>query len=799
MLISHPHKNLYCHLYNTYKIGNYIFKQKRLSFKAFSAEVIEEIVKISLLSHDLGKAMLYFQEYMYDIESNKPKIRHKDSDLKNHGLISGLLAFVVARKMIKDDMAAFLVYMAVSKHHGNYDNISDYLSRPSSKKEISILKEQFESIDLNELQKLTDDIGLEFKFSDYSFEKFLSDIDYLGDIEFLYSIEQKLVGLESYLLLNLVFSILIFSDKLEAIFHSEGMHIDEYLKSIGKKIKIDHNIVEDYKSSLNKNANTSRLREEVYQDVLESVKNIDLSKKILSINLPTGSGKTLTALKCGLVLRQRMEEEKGIHSKIIYILPFTSVIEQNYDVFADVIKSEDNNVLLKHHHMSERFFKSDDGTIYDGSIGEHLVETWESEIVVSTFVQFLHSILTNKNRQLKKFHNIANSIIILDEVQNVPYKYWGLIKEMLISLGEYLNCRFILMTATMPLIFDEEAGEIFELAKRKEKYFKMFNRVQIDASLLREPMNLNDFKYLLYKDINEYKDKSFLIVVNTIKSSIEIYRYLYEEFGEQNDVIYLSTNIIPKERIERINSIKESKSRKIIVSTQMVEAGVDIDIDRVYRDFGPMDSINQTAGRCNREGEDEKGFVTLVLLKDENNKDRDYYKYIYDDILMESTIKAIDGKNLIEEKDIHELSYLYFNNLKKYSSRNDSVLLLELISKMNYRDAFEDKEKNKHIFEIIPQSFKTVDVFIEIDDEASNVWRQMEEIKYIKDRFVRKRELNRIKKDVYQYVVSIPETIVKKHINPEEHGLSRISFEMLDNVYDENTGFIREEINDYIF
>jgi CRISPR-associated endonuclease/helicase Cas3 len=119
--------------------------------------------------------------------------------------------------------------------------------------------------------------------------------------------------------------------------------------------------------------------------------------------------------------------------------------------------------------------------------------------------------------------------------------------------------------------------------------------------------------------------------VNTIKSSIEIYRYLYEEFGEQNDVIYLSTNIIPKERIERINSIKESKSRKIIVSTQMVEAGVDIDIDRVYRDFGPMDSINQTAGRCNREGEDEKGFVTLVLLKDENNKDRDYYKYIYDD------------------------------------------------------------------------------------------------------------------------------------------------------------------------
>jgi len=772
---------------------------KCLSRNTFSSNVIEEIMKISLLSHDFGKAMLYFQEYMNDIESDKPKIRHKDSDLKNHGLISGLLAFVIARKMIKDDMAAFLVYMVVSKHHGNYDNISDYLSRPSSKKENSIIEEQFKSIDLNELQKLTDDLGLKFKFNNYCLEEFLSDIDYLGDIEFLYNIEQKLVGLESYLLLNLVFSILIFSDKLEAIFHSEGMNIDEYLNNINKKIRIDHNIVEDYKSTLNKNAKTSRLREEVYQDVLESIKNIDLSKKILSINLPTGSGKTLTALKCGLVLKQRMEEERRIHSKVIYILPFTSVIEQNFDVFAKVIKSEDNNVLLKHHHMSERFFKSDDGTVYDGSIGEHLVETWESEIVVSTFVQFLHSILTNKNRQLKKFHNIANSIIILDEVQNVPYRYWSLIKEMLISLGEYLNCRFILMTATMPLIFDEEAGEIFELAKKKEKYFKMFNRIHIDASKLKEPMNLNDFKYLLYNDINEYKDKSFLIVMNTIKSSIEIYEYLHKEFGEQSKIIYLSTNIIPKERIERINRIKESKSRKIIVSTQMVEAGVDIDIDRVYRDFGPMDSINQTAGRCNREGEEERGFVTLVLLKDENNKGRDYYKYIYDDILMESTIKAIDGKNLIEEKDIHELSYLYFSNLKKYSSRNDSELLLELIRKMDYKDAFEDKEKNKHIFEIIPQSFKTVDVFIEINDEAADIWRQIEEVKSIKDGFSRKRELNKIKKDIYQYVVSIPETVVKKHINPEEHGLSRISLEMIDNVYNENTGFIRDEIDDYIF
>lgn len=801
MLISHPQKSLYDHLKNTFDIGYTVFKQKRLSFKAFSADLIEMVVKLSLLTHDFGKAMSYFQEYMQDIESQKTTIRHKDSDLKNHGLISGLLAFNITRNMTGDDTAAFLVYMVVSKHHGSHDNFSHYSSEPFGKKEL--LTKQFGSLDMESVQELSNKLGLEYNFKNYSLEGFLKDIEAIGSFRLLRKVEQRLKGLEGYLLLNLVFSILIFSDKLEAIFYSEETPLEVYLEGLSKRYEIDPQIVEEYKTLLKiSNPLTAQIRESIYQDVLESVQQLDLSKNILSINLPTGAGKTLAALKCSLILKQRLLQEKDIQSRIIYLLPYTSVIEQNYGVISNVLRTDDNKLLLKHHHLSERIFKNDDGAVYEGSIGEHLIETWESEIIISTFVQFLHSVLTNRNRQLKKFHNIANSIIILDEVQSIPYKYWQLIKEIFLSMSEFLNCRFILMTATMPLIFDEEAGEIFELAKRKNEYFKMFNRININTELLKTPLTLNKFKALLYKDIHQYCDKNFLIVLNTIKSSIDIFKFLEKEFGEGRKVIYLSTNIIPSVRNQRIKCIKNGMGRKIIVSTQMIEAGVDIDIDRVYRDFGPMDSINQTAGRCNREGNNEKGQVTLVSLKDENNKSKDYYRYIYDQILMESTNEAINGIDSIEENEIYSFSKTYFSNLKKYSSEKESSAVLKMLKNLECRDAFEfsdDKEKNKNVFELIPQNFKTVDVFIELNDDAEEVWRKIEQTKKIKNRFERKRELNKLKKDIYRYVISVPEVIAKKHFTPNEHELAKVSREMVFNVYDLKTGFIRDEIEDYIF
>lgn len=801
MLLSRPGKPLKDHLKNVFLIGDCVFRQKMISFKMFSEEKVQLVNKISLMAHDLGKATSYFQHYIRSVNDKSSGVERND-EKKSHGLLSGVLSFKIVNTILKDESLAFLSYMIVSKHHGELDDFIDFTSALNgNEKNIRLLKLQFESIDREELQGVITELGLDFDISNYTVNDLMSDIEYLTSRK-VRKKAKELQSIEAFLLTDLLFSILIFSDKLEAIYNSENMNIEDFIERNMQRPELISSSVERYKESLEiKNIQMAKWREEIYTDVLKSVDTLNLEEKILSINLPTGSGKTLTALKTALRIKERIIYEKGYNPRIVYVLPFTSIIEQNFDVFQNVLSSSDSNVLLKHHYLSERIYqweKEGQREQYCDAVSEHLVESWDSEIVVSTFVQLLHSIFTNRNRKLKKFHNMVNSIIILDEVQSIPHRYWNLVREVFKAMASYLNCYFIFMTATMPLIFSEEENEIYELAKGKRRYFEEFNRINIDASRLDQKMTIEEYKRLLLDDIYRYEEDDFLIVMNTINTSIDIYTFIKEELEGQAEIYYLSTNIIPKERLARIKRIKQSSKRKIIVSTQMIEAGVDIDIDRVYRDFGPMDSINQTAGRCNREWGDKKGIVTLVSLVNENDHDRPYASYIYDQILIEETKGALKGLREIEEKEIFQLAEKYYKGLKNHGN-DESESLLKSIRELGYRESFEYKkdEKKTQAFELIRQEFKTVDVYVEIDDEASKVWERYKNIKRMKDRFERRREINRLKKDFYKHVLSLPEQAVKKHIDIDEKEITMINRDMVFNTYDEDTGFIRNLEKDY--
>lgn len=806
MLLSHPGKLLLNHLKNVFLIGDCILMQKRIEFKSFSEDKVCLLNMLNLLTHDLGKATSYFQEYIRSVNN----ATQKNDEKKRHGLLSGVLAFKIVNTVMEDESLAFLSYMIVSKHHGELDDFANFVSMLSGdEKNVTLLKQQFESIDREKLQEVIRGLSIDFDISNYTVDEFEKDIDYLTSRKVRNKVKE-LMGFETFLLIDFLFSILIFSDKLEAIYNSENMSIEDFIQKSTKRPELSSDCVEKFKEVLEiKNIRMAQWRDKAYENVLCSVESLPLGEKILSINLPTGSGKTLAALKAALRLKERLIVERGYNPRIIYVLPFTSIIEQNFDVFQEVLATTDSNVLLKHHYLSERAYRWEregERENYSDAISEHLVESWDSEIVVSTFVQLLHSIFTNKNRKLKKFHNIVNSIIILDEVQSIPHRYWNLIREVFSAMAKYLNCHFIFMTATMPLIFSEENKEIYELAKDKRKYFEEFNRIAIDARRLSEKMTIDQYKALLLEDICRYEEDDFLIVMNTIRTSIEIYSFIKGEFEDRAEIYYLSTNIIPKERLARIKNIKnikglkDEKKRKIIVSTQMIEAGVDIDIDRVYRDFGPMDSINQTAGRCNREWGDKKGVVTLVNLVNENHYDRPYAAYIYDNVLMEETKNALSGYEVIEEKEIFNLAEKYYRGLKNHGS-DESENLLDCIKELRYREAFEYRrdDKNSGAFELIRQEFKTVDVFVEIDDKATEVWQKYQSIKQMRDRFERKRELNKHKKDLYMYVLSLPEFAVRKQVDIDEKDITFISREMVFNTYDEDTGFMRDLERDYFF
>lgn len=800
MLLSHPGKLLSDHLKNVFLIGDCILTQKKTDFKSFSEDEIRLLNMLNLLTHDLGKATSYFQDYIRSVD----KSPLKNDEKKRHGLLSGVLSFKIVNTVMEDESLAFLSYMVVSKHHGELDDFTNFVSiLNGDEKNITLLKEQFESIDRGKLQEVIIRLGINFDISNYTVDEFREDVDYLVSRKVRKKLKE-LKGFETFLLIDYLFSLLIFSDKLEAIYNSENMSIGDFIEKSTKRPRLPSDCVEKFKEGLEiKNIRMAQWRDRAYEDVLRSAENLRLEEKVLSINLPTGSGKTLIALKTALRLKERLIEEKGYNPRIIYVLPFTSVIEQNFDVFQKVLATTESNVLLKHHYLSERVYqweKEGERESYSDAISEHLVESWDSEIVVSTFVQLLHSIFTNRNRKLKKFHNIVNSIIILDEVQSIPHRYWNLVRETFSAMAKYLKCHFIFMTATMPLIFSEENNEIYELAKDKRLYFEEFNRITIDAGRLSEKMTIDEYKSMLLDDIYRYEEDDFLIVMNTIRTSIEIYSFIKDGFEGKSEIYYLSTNIIPKERLERIEKIKKSKNRKIIVSTQMIEAGVDIDIDRVYRDFGPMDSINQTAGRCNREWGVKKGVVTLVYLVNENHYDRPYAAYIYDNVLMEETKNALSGLERVEERQIFNLAEKYYRGLKNHGS-DESKNLLDCIKELRYREAFEygKNDKNSEVFELIRQEFKTVDVFVEIDDEATKAWQKYQSIRKMKDRFERKRKLNKHKKDLYMYVLSIPEFAVRKQVDIDEKDITFISREMIFNTYNEDTGFMRDTERDYFF
>lgn len=759
-MYSHPNKELKEHLDNVVRLG----MDRYYSLKTIWREdnEVEETLKWILRTHDYGKATPYFQEYIMDTENEKYK-KSPYKSLKAHGEFSSLWVYYFVRKVVKNEKMALIAYMVVKRHHGFLQNFE---------------KGNFSILDILDKELLPiwnngfhyEYFGIENEKSDFlSFQKELKGLKLSKKVK---EAKKSLNG-DDFLLCNYLFSLLISSDKGEAIFYSKGEKFNK-LENIKKsKIKLDKGLVDKYKKIKfgGNNGGIDDIRERAYNEVEENIMKIDLSKdKILSINLPTGTGKTLAVYNGALKLRKRL----GNNNKIIYNLPFTSIIDQNHSILEEILGDGNRgaDVLIKHHYLSPKTYNNEG---YD--ISKYLIESWESEIVVTTFVQLLNSIFTNVNKQLIKFNALSNSIIILDEVQSIPYKYWKAVRSVLKNMSDKLGCYIILVTATMPLLFNED--EVVELVPMKKDYFNKLNRIKLDLSLLKNDITMDELKDISYEEIRSNEGKGFLFVFNTIKSSLAYYEGLKEEFLER-EIIYLSSNVTPKERKERIKRIKEKKDI-IVVSTQMVEAGVDIDLDIVYRDFGPLDSINQVAGRCNRNGRGKDlGIVRIFSLIDEKGKR--YYSYVYKgNILRDKTIKALsEFDEIIEEKDFYNLSNSYFKHINNAKSDDESDNILEAVNGLMY----EEIE-----LKLIDMGYPVENLFIELDEGAKQIWCEYQEIINIEDRYVREEKYNKIKSILYSYVISVPQ---KYYRSSEEKSLYLIEESMFQEYYSKETGFKRE-------
>lgn len=332
----------------------------------------------------------------------------------------------------------------------------------------------------------------------------------------------------------------------------------------------------------------SIIQEQVY-------KSVESNANVYTLNMPTGSGKTLCSIRAAL--KTAIENKK---KRIIYVIPYVSIIEQTAKVFEDIF----GDVLPVLQHHSNYDFDDDKNEDENEITSEKLkrsCENWDAKLIVTTNIQFFESLYHYKGRRLRKLHNLADSVIIFDEIHMLPIDY---IQPCLRAIGyvtKYLNSTAILMSATMPNYdkFMERymSGVKIENAVKDTSLFNVFDKCRYEYIGKCELASLAE-------KAQEYDNA--LIIVNKRKTARELYDMC------SGNKYHLSTYMTPLHRSEIIVKIKEDIKNGInttVISTSLIEAGVDLDFKAVFREIAGIDNVLQSGGRCNREGKMDMGDV----------------------------------------------------------------------------------------------------------------------------------------------------------------------------------------------
>ncbi|WP_298040633.1 CRISPR-associated helicase Cas3', partial [uncultured Campylobacter sp.] len=455
-----------------------------------------------------------------------------------------------------------------------------------------------------------------------------------------------------------LYSNLIYNDKFEAIFSMP--------KQQSKDIPID--VLESDIQNLPPNEKRDAFRNFV-------LNNFDENYKLFTLTAPTGYGKTLTALNFALKFNK---------SRIIYALPFTSIIDQTYDIVAKIYKSSDILVSKAHHKTTIGEENLTDEDRY--SKIKFLMESFSGEINVTTLYQLIFALFGNKNKDNVKFNQLKNSVVIIDEAQAIPYNF----RKDFILLCEILSQRlgtvFIFMSATMPVIKSENFKEISNL-----DYFSKQDRYVIKW------LDIDGEDELLEKICKAANDKNTLVVVNTIKKAQELFTKLKDKFscfclnGYMYDDHKRATTRAVRCAIDK-SKVDPLASKILLISTQSIEAGVDLDFDVGFREVSPISSIIQTAGRVNRHFGEIRGELYIFP---EISK---FTNLIYGDLYKVSGAILSDLKQKeVRESEILEISNLYF---QKISNQLENLHIKSEIEKLEFENI------NQKIEDIMNDNYK---------------------------------------------------------------------------------------------
>lgn len=789
-----------------------------------------ELVKgafLAGLAHDFGKYTGYFQEYLRTGRSGPEK---------QHAFISGLWVNHLAARVELPFFQRLALFMAVIRHHQELRDPEEFLVsarelaepswdalHPNVSERLRLVVKQTEDLRgkvaavstslgcaARHAARLLSGAGLAVPGSVMGLDWQATLVDFLQNWTAAYGelhkgwrsyIRHARWELTGYFNLLTLFSALIDADKIHAARVVEA-----------ERVALPGDVVDRYRATRFGSPRTAMetLRENLYQSVVARVSQAPLEQRLFTLTAPTGAGKTLAGMAAAYRLRERLFTARGVPPRLIYALPFTSIVDQTFTVAEAALRTVlpeaaatlPSTWLLKHHHLAEPVYHVSDREELSMDEVLLLTESWQSEVVITTFVQFFHTLVGYENRMLKKFHRLGGAVVILDEVQSIPVEYWPLVIETLRQACEQLDLRVILMTATCPEWFGP--GEALELAGGPEtvrQQFATVDRVTITAETV--PSSVPE---VVETFLREYRaDRSYLVVLNTIKSSIAFYQALREVWGAQGSPrYYLSTNIVPAERERRLREIRERLGRgekPVLVSTQVVEAGVDLDFDEVWRDLGPVDAVVQAAGRCNRHFSRARGRVRLFQLVDEKTN-RPLASFVYGKVHTWAAQRLFGERSVLAEPDFFDAVANYFRTVRESKSAEASQKILQAMAALRFTRKGKGAEEPTAVsdFALIQELPGYVDVFVCVDSAAEAVWdRYQTTVAGEPDPRRRREAFLRIKRDFRRYLLLVPAKLLQGRLAAEARPLVIPGY-LVGEFYDPETGFKRvDEENALIF
>lgn len=529
------------------------------SFAApFGGEKFAERIGIS---HDAGKDTVGFQQY----------IQAPDKNAKSpHAIIAAAL-----NCQANDVLSAVIT----AGHHSGLHNVLDTITNVRAalaerSQDITTAREYFSSDAISQTEIIPEFARKNKVFGQYAFTKMefscLTDADYQDTERFMRGYSPRSYDYDS------------FSDIY-----------DMFRKHIQPWIDKDNKMVKENDQPLTKDEEINHMRTQMMLQCLDAGSN---SRKgdIRTLSIPTGGSKTLSSFAYAIAAAKKDTSIK----RIIVVIPFNTITTQTASVLRGIVGEK--NILENHSGFDFEDSKQ-------GKLLQYASENWDIPIVVTTNVQFFESFFSNKPAKSRKLHNIADSVIIFDEVQQLPVKYLKPCIKCIESLAANFGARIVLSTATQPALEPYfETIKPREIIDDSESYVKPFRRCSIENIGTVTAKNLTE---------RIQKHKQCLCVVNEKEEAKAIYTAI--ENGRCKNLYCLTTDITPYDREKLLRQIRQNLKDDepcIVISTSLIESGVDVDFPYGYRELYGLDSILQTAGRVNRNGLRDCGSSTLFVF-----------------------------------------------------------------------------------------------------------------------------------------------------------------------------------------